>query len=510
VWKSKRRIAKELQAYGLSGRPGSERLKFTMADVSDLKLRLHGSVVLWNDVAYDHARQAYDAVYQEFPQLIVYCEVFADVRACLDFARNHGLWAVCRSGGHSTAGFSINSEMIVDLSRLNYVVVDPSAKRAIVGGGSNFGHINATLDTYGLHLTGGACEDVCVGGYTQGGGYGFTARKYGMNCDSLLEALVMLSDGKLVVASATKNADLFWAIRGGTGNNFGVLLQATFQLYEPGELWGFGIRWPIECAAQVLVALQSGYMRESTLNDLGYLAFVAYSNDVAILRVSGIFSGSRDAGFKALAPLRALPGGEFDFDKVDSYLQLNRNVLDESHFPPVPDLSREGKDCAIIDRRLELEEWSTILEAFQRTPNQGSMMLIEPYGGAINEVPSTNTAFVHRNAYMNIALDVFFLDAHEQADAMAFMDRFMTTLDRFSSGFKYQNYPRPDNENYRWNYWGESFGTLLAIKNKYDPSNFFRYPQSISAIPPNAPTTIRASAAPEVVPVPPAIVYEPY
>jgi len=143
---------------------------------------------------------------------------------------------------------------------------------------------------------------------------------------------------------------------------------------------GLGIRWPIERAAQVLVALQSGYMRESTLNDLGYLAFVAYSNDVAILRVGGIFSGSRDAGFKALAPLRALPGGEFDFDKVDSYLQLNRNVLDESHFPPVPDLSREGKDCAIIDRRLELEEWSTILEAFQRTPNQGSMMLIEPYG----------------------------------------------------------------------------------------------------------------------------------
>ncbi len=261
MWKSKRQRFKENQVCGLVGRPVSEQLKYTKREAAELILKLRGHVVQWSDPGYDAARQLSNAAFQGFPQIIVYCEVFEDVRLCLEFAHEHELWAVCRSGGHSTAGFSLSSEMVIDVSRLSYAVVDHPKRLMTVGAGTNFGNVNAQLDTYRLHVPGGGCEDVCVGGFVQGGGYGFTSRRFGMNCDSAVELLLMLADGKLVVASEKKNADLFWAVRGGTGNNFGVLLQVTYRLHELWKVWGFGITWPIDDAPRALATLQEKYVR---------------------------------------------------------------------------------------------------------------------------------------------------------------------------------------------------------------------------------------------------------
>jgi len=510
MWKSKRLRAKEFLAKGLAGPPATEQLKFTLAEAKRLMLELQGSVVLWNDPNYDRARQASDAAYQEFPQIIVYCEVFNDVRASLAFAKRHGLWPVCRSGGHSTAGYSINSEMVIDLSRICYTVVDPAARRAVVGAGTNFGHVNSTLDTFRLHVPGGGCEDVCVAGYSQGGGFGFTSRKFGMNCDNVVEALVMLADGRIVVANDKRNHDLFWALRGGTGNNFGVLLQLTYQLYELDKLWGFGIQWPIADAPKALSVLQGSYMRTCAIDEIGYMGFIAYEKGEPILAVRGMYVGSAEAGRAALKPLLETPGALLNFDHVGTYFELNRSVLSETEFPPVPDLSREGKDCAYIDRALSESDWSEIVTVFEDAPNPGSMITLEPYGGAIKARKPTDMAFVHRDAYLDLALDVFFLNAVEQAAATKYLDEFFQRIEPYTSGFKYQNYPRVGNENFRWNYWGDNFSTLLAIKQKYDPGDFFRYEQSVTPIPATAGPSVRRPSSELVIAIPPSIDYERY
>lgn len=229
--------------------------------VEALERVLHGTLVLPTDPEYHNDRQVWNPAFQAFPQLIAYCEVFDDVRACLRFARENWLRVVARSGRHSTAGYSVNHSMVIDTSRLRYTVVDPVGKRALVGAGTPFSHLNATLDSYRLHVPGGACQDVCVAGFMQGGGYGFTSRQCGMNCDNVEEVTVMLHDGSLVVANRACNSDLFWAIRGGTGNNFGILLQITYRLHELYRVWGFHVEWPLERAAAGLAELQKRYMK---------------------------------------------------------------------------------------------------------------------------------------------------------------------------------------------------------------------------------------------------------
>src|SRR5262249_22054689 len=163
--------------------------KELVEDVTGLQLGIQGKVVVLTDPDYHQCRQLGDFTFQEFPQYIAYCEVFADVRQCLKFARDHtGLPVAVRSGGHSTAGFSINNGLVIDVSRLSYVTVDMENGQATVGAGTSSGRLNGALDLYSLHVPSGGRHDVCVAGFMQGGGYGYTSREFGMNCDNVVEA----------------------------------------------------------------------------------------------------------------------------------------------------------------------------------------------------------------------------------------------------------------------------------------------------------------------------------
>ena len=178
--------------------------------------------------------------------MIAFCEVSADVRCCLEFARKYQVPFTCRSGGHSTAGYClVNGGLVIDVSRMDDIYVDPGARTARVGAGANFHKVNAILESYGLHVPGGGCPEVGVAGYMQGGGYGFTSRMFGIHCDNVLQVELMLADGTIVRANSVEHADLYWAVRGGTGNNFGVLLATTYQLYPLDTLWGFGLKWSL-------------------------------------------------------------------------------------------------------------------------------------------------------------------------------------------------------------------------------------------------------------------------
>lgn len=494
MWRRTRRQAERLQKLqGWGQTVESFNAPFSAHAVRSLQADLQGDVVLPSDPGYPAARQLSNLAFQHFPLLIAYCEVFSDVARCLKFAHQHKLWVTTRSGGHSTAGFSTNNGMVIDTSRMNGVYVDPVAKKAVVGPGTNWAHLNATLADYQLHVPTGVCGDVCVAGYMQGGGYGLTSRKFGMNCDSVTEMLVMLAHGHIVKASAHENADLYWAMRGGTGNNFGILLQATYRLHELPLLWGYGLRWTLDRAPEAMVALQADYMsrgRCGNVGDLGYMGAFVYETQphgqppVPVLIMRGVYWGSREDGLKLLQPLIDHTGATLQLDKTGSYNELNDWLFETPEpVPNCPDLAREDKQSTIIATQRSLEEWKRVCELFLESPNPWSCFAIEPYGAAINAVPRDATAFVHRDADMDLFVDVFWMNEPQRIEVQAWLDKCMQVLDRYGNGESYQNYPRLSQLDYRERYWKEAFPKLLAVKQAYDPGNFFRYAQSVSPAP---------------------------
>lgn len=459
-------------------------LPFTTQALQDLQKQLQGEVVVLSDGAYAASRQLQNLAFQNFPLLIAYCEVISDVYQCLAFAQKHRLWVTTRSGGHSTAGFSTNDGMVIDTSRLDSIVVDPDRRLLYVGPGCDWAKLNATLADYQLHVPTGICGSVCVAGFMQGGGYGLTSRKWGMNCDNVEELLVMLADGRMVRASEETNADLFWAMRGGTGNNFGVLLQATYRLQPLPLLWGFGLRWSLRDAPEALALLQAGYMSSGAPDELGYMLALTFDGTPAepCLLMRGLWWGQRAEGLKVLEPLMKATGlKKLDIDRTGTYNELNEWLL--TGVPPCPDLAREDKQSTIIARRMKASDWKKVCRYFATSPNPWSCIAFEPYGGAINRLPRETNAWIHRDADMDLFLDVFWMDEAQRVQVEKFLDGFDALITPYGNGQSYQNYPRLSQANYRELYWADQFPRLLAIKRKFDPHNFFHYAQSVSPAP---------------------------
>ena len=196
----------------------------TWEAVAALEARIVGRIVLPSSPDYNAARQESNPAFQSYPEIIVFCACENDVLECLAVARTYGVWVAVRCGGHSTADYSVNSGMVVDRSDLQGVVLDPARERVHVLPGTDFDHFNGAMNHTGWHVPTGACGSVCVGGFVQGGGYGYTSRAFGIQSDLVDSFRVALANGTIVTASAQEHPDLYWALRGGTGGNFGVVL----------------------------------------------------------------------------------------------------------------------------------------------------------------------------------------------------------------------------------------------------------------------------------------------
>ncbi|MGF1534166.1 MAG: FAD-binding oxidoreductase [Bernardetiaceae bacterium] len=449
--------------------------------IADLQRQISGRVVTPTDPHYNAARAEFNPAYEDFPLLVVFCEAYADVRLSLAFAQTHGLWTVARSGRHSLAGYSVSSGMVLDVSQLNDVSVDVSKKQAKIGAGATFEKIYRILNDYQLHLPGGGCGTVGVAGFMQGGGYSMTSRAYGISSDSVLEFTMMLADGRIVVANRTQNQDLFWAVRGGTGNNFGVLLDVTYQLYDLYEVWGFSLTWDFEEdvaeAAEALLILQSQYMGKA-YPKLGHQTSM-YVDDAGrhTLIMMGVYDGTEAEGKALIAPLLQLPSTTIYQSLYAPYLQVDQEVFQT--VPNVPLGVKALSQSGYIARMLTRQDWVSILSFFKTAPNNYAMIDLEAYGGKINEIPVTDSAFIHRQVYMDFFCDVFWEDETDRAANQAWLQDLQAFMRPYFNGHSYQNYPNRLQTDYRWAYWGPYFNTLLAIKRKYDPENFFYFQQSI-------------------------------
>ncbi len=468
--------------------------------------RLQGHIVLPGEPSYDADRRIHDPVFDMFPVVIVYCLSEADVGIALALARDTGLRFTIRSGGHCTAGFSAaTGTILIDVSGMNDVSIDTTAQVATVRPGCRWSSFDQALDAAGLHVPGGECGDVCVGGYMQGGGYGFTSISYGMNCDNVIDMRVMLADGSTVVASESQNTDLWWAMRGGTGGNFGVLLQVRYRLRPLGPVFGWALIWPLQTAADLdngataLMTLQQQYMLAHTNPLLNIQVSLAFQPGIEgglpltgpqqpYLMLRGLYVGNQSDGTAAIKPLLNLPGVTVQWMQMDSFIHQNTNLLNLPYpMPAFPDGSPtpfEDKASRIVTQPLSTAQWRSLLALFQGAPNNLAYFYMELYGGAINSQPPELNAFVHRTSAFNAVLDVFWWQPAERPASEKFLADWMKLMQPVWNGEIYQNYPRLNQPGYGAAYWGSAQGGLYAVKCKYDPDGLFRFAQQVAPLMP--------------------------
>src|SRR5262245_47929237 len=220
--------------------------------IAGLRDGFSGEVILPDSADYDEARKVFNGIIDKRPAVIARCATTTDVVAAVNFGRDHALEVSVRGGGHSVAGLSVGDGILIDLAGLKTIEVDPVAKIARAGGGVLWGEFDRATQEHGLHTPGGRVTTTGIGGFTTGGGYGWTSSKYGLACDNLVSAEVVTADGRIVNVSDDENADLFWGIRGG-GGNFGVVTRFDFRLHELGPIVLCGLAlWPVEQASEVV------------------------------------------------------------------------------------------------------------------------------------------------------------------------------------------------------------------------------------------------------------------
>lgn len=480
----------------------ADALGLTPDDIAALERSMIGIVAVAGDDRYKLDEQSWNKAFDEKPALIAYCEVDQDVGACLAFAQKHALDFTCRSGGHSTAAYCLNNGgLVIDVSLMNGVFVDAARKQAVVQAGTLFGKLNAVLDPYGLHVPGGGCPDVGVGGYMQGGGYGWTCRMFGIHSDNVLSLRMMLADGTIVTANSTEHRDLYWAVRGGTGNNFGVLLDATYQLHDLPSVWAWGLRWEMKEGAMALHELQKGFMLTNDDRTLGFQGAITTNEGEQAVMMRGMVNGDREAGLEAIAGMRKIGNPKLQVDGEGSYMEWDDGLLDG--VPPITMTKdgfplKEDKFSVYLGRVLEVDEWQEVLDFFATAPNPGNTIGMEIGGGAVAAYPKDGSAYIHRDVYCDFFVDSFWYDPKDEDAAKQWVLDFRAIMEKYWNGHSYQNYPRRDNVDYRYMYFGEAFNTLLDVKKRYDPDNVFRFPQGITPVPDDAPDSVRRPEAPSL------------
>jgi FAD binding domain/Berberine and berberine like len=452
----------------------------TPQSLGDMEAALTGYVVLPGDPDYDKDRQETNPAFQKYPQMIVYCMNENDVAICIQYAKLAELWVTTRSGGHSTGGYSVNDGMVIDVSNINDVFIDAERKLVFAGAGCNWDKFNGALKNTGWHVPTGACGGVCVAGFVQGGGYGYTSRAYGMQSDCVNSFRVMLASGEIVMATANDNADLFWALRGGTGGNFGIVLQVAYNMVWLPSVWAWAISWDYTYASQALALMQTNYMKTGCPDQVGYMMNIGFQSGVPVYMVQGMYAGSRADGLRAIKSLLSIPSAQLLVDEVGSYPAMDNYLEDHPYsLPDQPDGTPESKASCYIDKPMSQSDWQRVIDYVKISPNAWSLAYTEPYGGAINRVPIDESAFVHRNADFDFVVDVFWRDAKEQKVMLSWLDGLMSIVRPFSNGHIYQNYPDPRLANWSTPYFGGAYPRLQQVKAKYDPESFFVYAQSI-------------------------------
>ncbi len=450
---------------------------------------VRGAVVVRGDAAYDQARVLYNTRFDTFkPQAVVFCESLADVQQTVRWARKHRVRIVPRSGGHSYGGYSSTSGVIVDVSSLNGVALDARG-RAVVGAGARLIDVYDGLWQHRRTVPAGSCPTVGIAGLALGGGVGLASRKYGLTCDNLLEATVVLANGTAVLANSRQHSDLYWALRGGGGGNFGIITRLVFRTHPVGQVATYALEWPWSDAAKVVRAWQK-LAPHAPDGLFSVLNLNAAAGGRARITSAGQFFGSADRLRELLRPL-ANAGTRTRFTVTSrSYLDAQEmwagcsGAIAECHLPPQGHLGRstfKGKS-SFANKPLSVQGINAMIRQIEARITTGSgsgIILLDSYGGAINRVKKDATAFVHRDALFSMQYLAYWDAAAAAEPNLRWLRNFYAAMSPHVSPFAYQNYIDPDLGNWGRAYYGTNLDRLIAVKRRYDPQNVFRSSQSI-------------------------------
>jgi FAD/FMN-containing dehydrogenase len=440
---------------------------------------VRGPVLQPGDEGYDEARAIWNGLIDRRPALIVRCTGAADVVDAVDFAREHDLPLSVRGGGHNVAGNAVNDGgLVIDLSLMNGVHVDPATQTVRAQGGATWGDTDRETQLFGLAVPGGVVSTTGIAGLTLHGGVGHLRRKYGLSLDSLLSVDIVTADGQLRRASSSENDDLFWAVRG-AGSNFGVVTSFEFQAYPVGPTVMVGaVFYPLEQAREVLPAWRD-YMATAP-DELSSLAlcwsvppgepFPAEAHGAPVVVIAGVYSGTVEDGEPVVQPLRELGEPLVDVSGPWPWLGL------QSGFDPL--FPKGGfyywKSRAVAE--LTDEAIDDIADWAVRRPTPLTDLTIWHHGGAISRVPESETAYGGRDATFLVTGEVSWSDPAQSDDAIAWGREFWNAMGKYSTGGLYLNFPgfgEEKDELVRAGY-GANYDRLVELKRKYDPANLFR------------------------------------
>jgi FAD/FMN-containing dehydrogenase len=473
----------------------------TSADWAALARDLSGSLVRPGEADYTTAKRLFDPRFDYLrPAGIAYCDSPHDVSTCLAFVRKYGVPVAARSGGHSYAGWSSTSGLIVDVTRMAGVSV--SGGTATVGAGTRLIDFYNGLAARGRAVPGGSCPTVGIAGLTLGGGVGVVSRAYGLTSDNVTSMQIVTANGQLRTANSGSNSDLYWACRGGGGGNFGVVTSFTFTTHPAGEVILFFLSWPWSQAARVIAGWQSWapHAPDALWSNLHLAA--APGGSVPSIQVGGTYLGGVGEASVELEKLYSAVGSDPSSPFLETTSWLHAMLVEagcadlnvnECHLPtqnPAGELSRasEYAKSDFFTRPLSSQGIGTLLsgvESLQRVDGAAGGVggiAFDALGGAVNRVAPGATAYVHRNALFQAQYTTGWTVGAASAGVArqhAWQRSFWQSMRPYASGQAYQNYVDRDLANWRQAYYGANYTRLTQVKAAYDPDRVFTFPQAV-------------------------------
>lgn len=448
--------------------------------IEEFKTNLRGKLILAGDTGYESTRQVYNGMIDKHPALIARCVDVADVMTAVNFGRENNILLSIRSGGHNAGGLGICDDgLVIDLSPIKYIRVDPVSKTVRVGGGNTWGEVDHATHPFGLAVPAGIISTTGVGGLTLGGGMGYLTRKYGLTIDNLLAADMVLADGTFVTASAEKNEDLFWAIRGG-GGNFGVVTSFLFKAHSVHTVYAGPTLWDIDKTEEVMKWYRE-YISHAPKDLYGFFALLTvpgppFPEALHGKKMCGVvwnYTGPMEEAENVFKPIREF--GPPNFEHVGPVPYPMLQSLFDVFYPPGlqwywrADFVNELSDQAIsqhVKFGLEL-------------PTGHSTMHLYPIDGTAHEVGRNDTPWAYRDTRWSQVIVGVDPDAANKERITAWTKDYYDAVHPYTEGGAYVNFMMDEGEDRVKASYQDNYQRLVRIKNKYDPENLFRVNQNI-------------------------------
>lgn len=439
--------------------------------VNELAGELAGELLLSGHPAYDSVRKIWNGMHDKHPALIARCRGAKDISSAVTFARERDLLVAVRGGGHSWPGKSVcDGGLMIDLSMMNSVDVDPQRRRAVAQGGTLLNGLDTATREHGLITTAGVVSHTGVGGYTLGGGFGRLNRKLGLAIDNLESARMVTADGRIRRVGPDDNADLYWAIRGG-GGNFGVVSEFEYALHPlPQKVYSGNIVWPYAQAREVLRFYADWY---AGLSDDMYIgpALVTMPDGSSVVVMEVVYAGDPANGERELTPLLGIGKPLDNSVGLNDYMMMQ--TQEDAAF--AHGIRSYAKSGMVSDVSYDLVD--TLLDSF--VPDPRLAFFTHTAGGAVKRVDELATAFPHRNAETMVIVAGAWTDAADDDAAIAAARAWFAEIEPHTGGY-YTNIEY-DGDAASGNY-GPAYDRLTRIKGRYDPANLFRLNSNVEPL----------------------------